>query len=447
MQTKFDAAQLADPTTAAAAGAIRKCVHCGFCTATCPTYALLGDELDSPRGRIYLIKEMLENSALPSEGVVRHIDRCLSCLSCETHCPSGVSYRRIIDKGRAYIERHYRRPLPDRALRALLARVLPYPGRFRAAIRLAAIALPLAGWFERRPLTRPLASLLRLRRAATAIKHKGPVDATRDAAAKHGSPARAQSHPAAAPGLRIGVAQGCVEPVLDPDIQAAAVRLLERAGCEVVRAEREGCCGGLSHHMGREAEARVLARANVDAWHRVLEERPLDAIVITASGCGPVVRDFGHLLREDEYYAAKAARVAALACDLSEVLERIGLPPPVRVPQTIVGYHPACSLQHGQRVGSAPVQLLREAGFEVRVPKDAHLCCGSAGVYNILEPAIAAQLGARKAEALDALAADVIATGNLGCMVQIGAASGLPVVHLAELLDWATGGPKPAGMR
>ena len=247
--------------------------------------------------------------------------------------------------------------------------------------------------------------------------------------------------------LRVGIARGCVEPVLDPDIQAATVRLLERAGCDIVRADGEGCCGGLPHHMGREAEALELARANVDAWHRALAAGPLDAIVITASGCGPVVRDFDHLLRGDPRYAAKAARVSALACDVSEVLDRIGLPPSTLGKRTVVGYHAACSLQHGRRGVSAPVRLLRAAGFEVRVPEDAHLCCGSAGVYNILEPDIAAQLGARKAQALEALAADVIVTGNLGCMVQIGAAGGLPVVHLAQLLDWATGGPTPAGMR
>jgi len=445
VQTKFDAAQLADATTAAAAGAIRKCVHCGLCTATCPTYTLLGDELDSPRGRIYLIKKMLETRALPSARVVTHLDRCLSCLACETHCPSGVSYRRIIDKGRAYVERHYRRPLPDRVLRNLLVHVLPYPGRFRAAMMLAALAQPLAGWFERTRSLRPLASLLRLRQAAAALRRRS--DTPREPRARQLEPHPTQPQRTAARGLRVGLARGCVEPVLDPDIQAATVRLLERAGCEIVRAEREGCCGGLSHHMGREAEALTLVRANVDAWHRRLDEGALDAIVVTTSGCGPVVRDFGHLLREDPRYADKAARVAALACDVSELLDRIGLPPRVLAGPVVVGYHPACSLQHGQRVGSAPVRLLREVGFEVRVPQDAHLCCGSAGVYNILEPTIAAQLGARKAQALDALGADVIVTGNVGCMVQVGAASGLPMVHLAQLLDWATGGPKPAGMR
>lgn len=449
MQTKFDAAQLAEPTTAAAASAIRSCVHCGFCIATCPTYVLLGNELDSPRGRIYLVKEMLENSAVPSRHVVKHLDRCLSCLSCETHCPSGVSYRRIIDKGRAYVEKHYRRPLGDRMLRALLAAILPHPRRFRFAMALSAPARPLAGWLERVPGLRAPATLLRLGQAAKSMRgeaqrpmSKGPSSTERPSGTER--PSSSQPPPASA--RRVGLALGCVEPVLDPEIQAATARVLRRAGCEIVRARGEGCCGALSHHMGREQEALRLARANVDAWHRELEAGALTAIVITASGCGPVIRDYGHLLRDDSKYAAKAAQVSALACDLSELVDRIALPPITPLPPILVGYHSACSLQHGQRVSTAPTRLLTSAGFTVRLPADAHLCCGSAGTYNILQPEIAAQLGQRKAEALGALGVDVIATGNIGCMVQIAAASRVPVVHLAQLLDWATGGAKPAAM-
>ena len=441
MQTKFDAAQLADPTTAAAAAAIRSCVHCGFCTATCPTYVLLGDELDSPRGRIYLIKQMLETSARPSAHVVKHLDRCLSCLACETYCPSGVSYRRIIDKGRAYVEEHYRRPLKDRALRWLLAQILPYRRRFRVALSAAALAQPLAGRFERTPSLRPLAALLRLSRTARAARRS---------AAQPRGPDRGQAlappQPAAS-ALRVGLLRGCVEPVLDPAIQEASERLLRRAGCEIVRVEREGCCGALPHHLGREEAALELARATVDAWHRELEAGPLAAIVVTASGCGPVIRDYGYLLRDDPRYAAKAARVSELACDISELLERIGLPPITQLPPTVVGYHAACSLQHGLKLADAPARLLRGAGFDVRLPQNAHLCCGSAGVYNVLQPEIAAELGARKAASLDALEPDVIAAGNIGCMLQIGQASGVPAVHVAELLDWATGGPQPERLR
>ena len=337
-------------------------------------------------------------------------------------------------------------PLRDRVLRTMLASILPHRHRFRLALSLAALAQPLAGWFERRRTLRPLATLLRLRQAASAMR-----SAQRRSAAQPGDAERAQRQHAAptrpaAGALRVGLAYGCVEPVLDPEIQEAGVRLLRRAGCEIVRAKREGCCGALSHHMGREEEALSMARANVDAWHRELKAGPLAAIVVTASGCGPVIRDYGHLLRNDPEYADKAAQISGLACDLSELLDRIGLPPMLsRVPPTIVAYHPACSLQHGQRVVAAPARLLTQAGFEVRVPQDAHLCCGSAGVYNILQPEIAAQLGARKAQALAALGADVIVTGNIGCMVQLSGTS-VPVVHLAQLLDWATGGPKPDRM-
>jgi len=256
------------------------------------------------------------------------------------------------------------------------------------------------------------------------------------------APAARQS----ASALRVGLFCGCVEPVLAPQIQGASARLLRRAGAEVVRLRQESCCGALPHHLGRGARALAMARANVDAWHRELEAGPLAAIVVTASGCGTQVRDYGHLLRDDPRYAAMAARVAALACDVTELIDRIGLPPRVRLPATIVGYHAACSLQHGQKVQTAPLRVLTGAGFEVRVPAEAHLCCGSAGVYNILQPDIAAELGARKSASLAALAPDVIAAGNIGCMVQIGKSSGLPVVHVAQLLDWATGGPLPDGL-
>jgi glycolate oxidase iron-sulfur subunit len=443
VHTKFDSLQLAEPTTAAAARAIRGCVHCGLCTATCPSYVLLGNELDSPRGRIYLIKEMLENSALPSPQVVKHLDRCLSCLACETHCPSGVSYRRIIDKGRAYIEEHYDRPLGDRMLRAALAAILPYRRRFRFAMALSALAQPLAGWLVRVPSMRAPATLLRLSRAAKSLRGKPHRPGTDDPS--NSERLVTDTRPRANT-LRVGLARGCVEPVLDPQIQEATARVLRRAGCEIVRAKGEGCCGALSHHMGREPEALRLARSNVDAWYRELEAGVLDAIVLTTSGCGPVIRDYGYLLRDDPDYAAKAARVSALACDLSELLDRIGLPTITPLPTTVVGYHPACSLQHGQRVLTAPTQLLAAAGFTVLLPAEAHLCCGSAGVYNILQPAIAARLGRRKTEALAALGADAIATGNIGCMVQIAAESSAPVVHVAQLLDWATGGPKPPSM-
>jgi len=422
MQTRFTPDQLADPATAASEGVIRKCVHCGFCTATCPTYALLGDELDSPRGRIYLIKDMLENQRKPGPETVKHIDRCLSCLSCMTTCPSGVNYMHLVDHARAYIHENYQRPWHERAVRRLLAAVLPYPGRFRAALTLAKLGRPFA------PLVagvKPLAAML----AMAPKQVPAPV------------PAKSATVPGAKG--RVALLQGCAEPVLKPEYRAAAIRLLGRAGFDVVFAPGEGCCGALVHHMGREADGLDAARRNVDAWMREVEGGGLAAIVVTASGCGTTIKDYGFMLRGDPAYADKAARVSALAKDISELLAEAALPPGDGRGLT-VAYHAACSLQHGQKVIDAPKRLLTAAGYTVRTPAEAHLCCGSAGTYNILQPEIAGQLGARKASNLERLQADVIATGNVGCAMQIARHGETPIVHTIELLDWATGGPAPA---
>jgi len=424
MQTSFPPDLLADPAMQNSESVIRKCVHCGFCTATCPTYVLLGDELDSPRGRIYLIKDMLENDRAPGPEVVKHVDRCLSCLSCMTTCPSGVNYMHLVDHARAYIEERYRRPAIERLLRAVLAWILPHPKRFRLALALAPLARPLQPLLRRSAALRPLAAMLAL------APRRVPAPA-----------------PALAPAVpsrrgRVALLQGCAEPVLRPEIREATVRLLARCGHEVVFAPGEGCCGALVHHMGREDDALAAARRNVDAWMREIEGEGLDAILVTASGCGTTIKDYGFMLRSDPAYAEKAARVSALAQDVTEYLSRIDLPP--ATPRGVtVAYHPACSLQHGQKVAEAPKRLLAEAGYQVRVPHEAHLCCGSAGTYNILQPDIATRLGERKAAALEALGTQVVATGNVGCATQIAQFAGLPVVHTVELLDWATGGPRP----
>jgi glycolate oxidase iron-sulfur subunit len=425
MQTHFSPQQLADPDMAASEAVIRKCVHCGFCTATCPTYVLLGDELDSPRGRIYLMKEMLEREADPTAEVVKHIDRCLSCLSCMTTCPSGVNYMHLVDHARAYIADRYRRPWRERALRAVLAWVLPHPGRFRLALALARLAKP----------ARPLFG-------------QGPVGAMLALAPDRAAPQALRDAPAlAAPKGRVALLQGCAEPVLRPQIREATVRLLGRAGYEVVFAEGEACCGALVHHMGMKDAGLDAARRNVDAWMAEIEGPGLDAIVITASGCGVTVKDYGFMLRDDPAYAAKAARVSALAKDVSELLAAIELPPMTAARALTVAYHPACALQHGQGITEAPKRLLEAAGFTVRTPVDAHLCCGSAGTYNILQPQIAGQLGDRKVETLARLTPDVIATGNIGCATQIGVRTSTPVVHTVELLDWASGGPVPEALK
>ncbi len=427
MQTSFSARQLADPAMAASESVIRKCVHCGFCTATCPTYVLLGDELDSPRGRIYLMKEMLENEREPTAEVVKHIDRCLSCLSCMTTCPSGVNYMHLVDHARAYIEDRYRRPLVERMTRALLAAVLPHPGRFRAALALARLVRPAAPLVGRIVALKPMAAMLALAPRTTA-----PAPSAEPSAAPHRRG-------------RVVLMQGCAEPVLRPEIRAATVRLLNRAGFDVAFAGGEGCCGALVHHMGREEESLAAARRNVDAWDREIA-RGLDAIVITASGCGTTIKDYGFMLRDDPAYAEKAARVSAVARDVVELLDAAGLPPGRGGEGIAVAYHSACSMQHGQKITTAPQRLLAAAGFAVRTPAEGHLCCGSAGTYNILQPEIAGQLGDRKVANLERLKPQVIATGNIGCAMQIGQRTGVPVVHTVQLLDWATGGPLPEGL-
>jgi len=431
MQTHFSLAQLADPQTAESEKILRACVHCGICTATCPTYVLLGDELDSPRGRIYLIKEMLEHNAPATTEVVKHIDRCLSCLACMTACPSGVHYMHLIDHGRAWIEETYRRPLLDRLLRALLARVLPDNRLLSLALLAALVAKPLAPLFEAVGL-KPLAEMLRL---APARLPRGPAAAGRRVFAAQGQ-RRA----------RVVLMQGCVSPVIAPSINEAAIRVLTRHGVEVVLAEREGCCGSLVHHMGREQESRAAARRNVDAWTAEIEGEGLDAILITASGCGTTVKDFGFLLRDDAAYATKAARVAALAQDICEYLVRLDLSAPTGPVGLVVAYHAACSLQHGQKVVREPKLVLSRIGCVVKDIPEGHLCCGSAGTYNILQGDIANRLRARKVGTIEILGPDVIAAGNVGCITQIAAGTSIPVVHTVELVDWITGGPRPAAL-
>ena len=460
MQTNFTPEQLRDPTTARSNEILRSCVHCGFCTATCPTYQVLGDELDSPRGRIYLIKDMLENDRPADEKTVTHIDRCLSCLACMTTCPSGVHYMHLVDHARAHIERTYRRPLMDRALRWILARILPFPMRFRLALAGAKLARPFAGLL---PDARLRAML------AMAPKKIPPVSRNDD---PQSFAAKGERR------MRVALMTGCAQKALNTDINDATIRLLTRLGCEVVVAEGAGCCGALVHHMGKEAESHAYAERNIRAWRAEDERGGLDAVVINTSGCGTTVKDYRHMFRTDPL-ARDAARIAKLTVDVSELLVRLldahphGFPNPAAegiagtdaksfaaaldgVPEPGAGaapgrrlrvaYHAACSLQHGQQVKAAPKELLKRAGFEVVEPRDSHLCCGSAGTYNLMQPEISAELKARKVRTLEDKAPDVIATGNIGCMMQIGGGTKVPVVHTVELLDWATGGPMPPAL-
>ncbi|MGR3466239.1 MAG: glycolate oxidase subunit GlcF [Shimia sp.] len=425
MQTFFTPEQLTDPATARSNQVLRTCVHCGFCTATCPTYQVLGDELDSPRGRIYLIKDMLENERVPDAETVKHIDRCLSCLACMSTCPSGVHYMHLVDHAREYINDHYRRPWHDRALRWVLARVLPYPGRFRLALLGAKVARPFAGLV---PDVR-LRAMLRM-----APKQVPPVSRNDDPQVFSAEGTRRK---------RVALMIGCAQRALNTDINDATIRLLTRHGCEVVIVP-QGCCGALTHHMGKTAESHMAAAANIRSFMAEKRARGLDAVVINTSGCGTTVKDYGHMFAGSDL-AEDAALVAEMAKDVSEVLMELNLP---KLPDQgmRVAYHAACSLQHGQRIKTYPKDLLRQAGFKVAEPEDAHLCCGSAGTYNLMQPEISAELKARKVDTLMAKAPDVIAAGNIGCMMQIGSAAGVPVVHTVELLDWATGGPKPPAL-
>ena len=425
MQTDFAPELLARHEFKASEQAVRTCVHCGFCTATCPTYVLLGDELDSPRGRIVLMKDMLEHDRPADAETVKHIDRCLSCLACMTTCPSGVNYMHLVDHARAHIERTYTRPWPDRLLRRFLAAVLPRPVLLRAVLRAAPLMRPIAGMMPGR-----LRAVLAM--APRAVPRPGPTD-------------RPRVFPAAgARRARVALLTGCAQRVLSPDINEATVRLLTRHGCEVVVAPGAGCCGALAHHLGRDGTAD--ARRNIDGWWREREGGGLDAIVINTSGCGTAVKDWGFVFADDPAYAEKARTIASLARDVTEFVAQLGLQPATIPTGQRVAYHAACSLQHGQAVRREPKALLSQAGFAVLDVPEGHLCCGSAGTYNLLQPDIARRLRDRKAANIATTAPDIVAAGNIGCITQIAKATGTPVVHTVELLDWATGGPRPAAL-
>jgi glycolate oxidase iron-sulfur subunit len=425
MQTGFTLTQLADPDLREADKILRTCVHCGFCLATCPTYVLLGDELDSPRGRIYLMKEMLEGGEPVGKDVAKHIDRCLSCLSCMTTCPSGVHYAHLVDQGRRRVEETYRRPLHERLLRGILATVLPRPALFRLALAGAALARPVGRFLPGR-----FGALFRF--APKDLPGPSPHD-------------RPGTFPAqGVRKRRVALLAGCAQRVLAPEINEATIRLLNRLGVEIVVPAKAGCCGALVHHMGEDQKALDYARHDIDVW---LAEKDLDAIAINASGCGTVVKDYGYMLRTDPAWAEKAARVSALTRDVSELLAELDLAPaPGAAPKLRVAYHSACSMQHGQRIREAPRRLLEQAGFSVVEVPEGHLCCGSAGTYNLLQPELATKLRDRKVANIESMLPEVIATGNIGCITQIASGTRIPIVHTVELLDWATGGPKPKAL-
>ena len=427
MQTDFAPDLLDRPAFASSEKILRKCVHCGFCTATCPTFLLLGEENDSPRGRIYLIKDMLETNRPADRETVTHIDRCLSCLSCVTTCPSGVNYMHLVDHARSHIEKTYRRPAMDRLLRRMLAFVLPRPALFRLALRGARLARPFKAMLPER-----LSAMVAM--APASLPKASPSN-------------RPAVYPAeGARRMRVALLTGCAQKVLDPAINEATIRVLTRHGAEVVVIAGVGCCGALPHHMGREEEAHGMARANIRAFLRERDAAGLDHVVINTSGCGTTVKDYGFMFRDDPAVAADAAEVAAMARDVSEILAMLEVRPSGGALPLRVAYHSACSLQHGQKVTATPMTLLRQVGFDVVGVPEGHICCGSAGTYNLLQPEIAGQLRTRKVANIESTKPDVIAAGNIGCIAQIAGGTRLPIVHTVQLIDWATGGQRPAAL-
>jgi glycolate oxidase iron-sulfur subunit len=429
MQTSFNHVQLSDPTVARADEILRRCVHCGLCTATCPTYVLTGDERDSPRGRIYLMKQMFEERQV-TPSMTYHIDRCLSCFSCMTACPSGVDYMHLVDLARTRIEAKGHRSPRQQVLRLVLSKVLPNPNRFRLALMLGWLARPFRGLLARAGLRQPAAAL-------SLVPPRLPKGKLIKPRSEIGKNPKAK---------RVALKLGCVQEVLAPSISRAAIRLLRRHGVDVVVVKDETCCGALAHHLGREEEARRYARRNIDGWTQVIREKPLDAIVLTTSGCGTMVKDYGNVLARDRGYAERAAYVAGLARDITEFIDEIGLVPPVMWTGLRIAYHAACSLQHGQKLADLPLSLLEQAGFNILQIPEGHLCCGSAGTYNMLQPELSAQLRERKLANIDKIDPDVIVTANIGCMMQLQGGTSAPFVHTVEMLDWATGGPAPEAL-
>jgi glycolate oxidase iron-sulfur subunit len=430
METNFTLEQLRDPKLQEADSILRNCVHCGFCTATCPTYLLLGDERDSPRGRIYLIKSMLEGTIAPRQ-LRPHLDRCLSCYSCMTTCPSGVDYMHLSDFARQTLERTAMRRPGDELMRKLLRTILPWPRRFRLALRLARAARP----FER--------LLRRSRRLKTLMAMLDLAPRTPLRRGDYTSPQTVRTKKARRG--RVALLSGCAQRVLRPQINDATVRLLLHIGYDVILAEGEGCCGALVLHMGKEDQAKAFARRNIDAWHTLREGGPLDAIIVNASGCGTAVKDYAHLFARDPYYAQKARYVSTLAKDITEFAAQQELEPPRGWSDIRVAYHSACSMQHGQSLNEPPRRLLRNAGFTVVEIPEGHICCGSAGTYNILQSELASNLRARKQAAIASVRPDCVVTGNIGCIAQLAGAT-VPILHTVELLDWAYGGPCPEGL-
>ena len=425
MRTAFTPEQLRDPELFEAEASLRRCVHCGFCTATCPTYVLLGDERDSPRGRIALIQNMLESGKEPTPDTVRHIDRCLSCLGCRTACPSGVDYATLIDAGRSYIAENYRRPLQERLFRNFVMRVLMHPRLFSLMTalgnHLSTIATRLPG---------------RLGKMARKVPVKPRLRAEHKSVHRVDSDAR-----------RIGLLPGCVQRALAPAIDFSARRVLARRKFNAEPLRGSGCCGSLAFHMGETNLAKRCAKNTIKAFEKAHAESPVEAILITATGCTAFLKEYESLFTADEEWESRAKSFSSKVRDFVELVEPCQEPvQEIALQHLEVAYHPPCSLQHGQYIRDLGENLLASVGFKLVPFAETHMCCGSAGSYSIMQPEISDGLRARKLAAIKASGATLIASGNVGCINQLSGHGAPPGVHIAELLDWADGGPKPANL-
>jgi glycolate oxidase iron-sulfur subunit len=433
VETNFSKDQLKDKDNKSSEKIFRKCVHCGFCNATCPTYQLLGDELDGPRGRIYLIKDMLENNKPANEKIVKHIDRCLSCYSCMTTCPSGVNYMHLIDHGRSHIEKTYTRPFADRFIRNFLSITMSNPINFKVLIFLGKFIKPFKYFFTKK--IREMISLI-------------PKEIPRNTIPKMQlySPKNKKK-----PIARVALLTGCVQKIISPQINEATIRLLNRHRIEVVIPKNINCCGSLNHHLGKSDLANKDFKKNISIWYDEYLKNGLDAIISNTSGCGTTLKDYGFIFRSDENFKKKAKKISELTKDITEYLdEKVKLNfinKSLNEKKYKIAYHSACSMQHGQKVHKEPLNLIKKTGNDVFEIPDGHICCGSAGTYNLIQSDIAKKLLINKISNIEKIKPQFISTGNIGCITQIGKATKIPILHTVEIIDWYTGGPKPEILR
>ena len=429
METNFSQNQLKDQDNKSSEKILRKCVHCGFCNATCPTYQLLGDELDGPRGRIYLIKDMLENNKPANEKIVKHIDRCLSCYACMTTCPSGVNYMHLIDHGRKHIEKTYKRPLGDRIIRSFLSATLSKSINFRIIAFLTQFLKPFQFFFPKK-----IREMIRL------MPTKFPRKKLPNLKIYYSSNKKK-------PVARVALLTGCVQKVISPQINEATIRVLNRHNIEVVVPKNIYCCGSLNHHLGKDNLANKDFKNNISTWYEEYLNNGLDAIISNTSGCGTTLKDYGFIFRSDKDLKKKAKKISELTKDITEYLdENVKLNFVERaknVKEYKIAYHSACSMQHGQKVHNEPINLIKKTGNQIYEIPDGHICCGSAGTYNLLQEGIAKKLLKNKIQNIKKVNPEIICTGNIGCITQIAQSTNIPILHTIEIIDWYTGGPKP----